>query len=49
MSTSVDDIKIIRVKDSKYIQKVKEELTVPFLIVEIGSISFYLDLKVEQD
>ena len=49
MGMFVDNIKIIRSKRSRVIQKVKDGLTAIFLMVDMGPISFYLDLKVERD
>ncbi len=49
VSTIVDDIKVIAPKVSGIIQYVKTELTAAFLMVEMGPISFYLGLKVEQN
>lgn len=49
VSTFVDDIKIMRTKGSGFIGKVKAELTAAFSIVDMGSISFYLGLKVTRD
>lgn len=49
MSTFVDDIKIIRAKNSGKISQVKEKLTAIFEIVDIKPISFYFSLKVGQD
>lgn len=46
VSTFVDDIKIMGVKGSDVIDRVKAELTYAF---DIGQISFYLGLKVERD
>ena len=45
----IDKIKQIGLKRSRVIQKVKNELTLAFLMVEMGPISFYLGLKVEHD
>lgn len=39
----------MRPKASGLIQKVKDKLTAAFSIVDMGSISFYLGLKVERD
>lgn len=49
ISTFIDDIKIMAPKRSGIILQVKAELTIEFLIVDIGSISFYLGLQVERD
>lgn len=43
----VNDIKIIRPKENTTIKKVKRELAIVFEIVNMGPISFYLDLKIE--
>lgn len=45
----VDDIKVIKVKKLSYIEKVKYKQVIAFEIVNIGPISFYLDLKVKKD
>lgn len=45
----VDDIKIMAIKRSGFIKKVKVKLTSAFQIADIGPISFYLDFKVEQN
>lgn len=49
VSTFVNDIKIMALKESEIIERVKAELTSGFSIADMGSISFYLGLKVEQD
>ena len=49
ISTFVDNIKIIALTESGIIQQVKAELTVAFLMVDMGPISFYLRLKVERN
>ena len=49
VSTFVDDIKIMEVKGSRVIEQVKKELAAAFDIVDMGSISFYLGLKVEKN
>lgn len=49
VNTFVDDIKVIRVKRSGYIKKVKRELALTFEMIDIGPISFYLGLKVERN
>lgn len=46
VSIFVDNIKIIGVKNSGLISRVKEKLTVVFKIVDMNPISFYLSLKV---
>lgn len=48
ISIFVDDIKIIAPKRSGIILWVKAELTAAFLMVDMGPISFYLGLKLEQ-
>lgn len=45
----VDDIKVMEVKRSGHIEKVKKKLAATFKIVDMGSINFYLGLKVERD
>ena len=49
ISTFVDDIKIMALKDSRFIQRIKAELAATFSIVDMGPINFYLGLKVEHD
>lgn len=49
VSTFVNDIKIMAPKESRIIQRVKAELIVVFSMVDMGSISFYLGLKVEKN
>lgn len=49
MSLFIDDIKIMALKKSGIIQRVKIKLAAAFSIVDIGPINFYLGLKVEQD
>ena len=49
VSTFIDDIKIMAPKNSGMIERVKLELTFAFSMVDMGSISFYLGLKVQQD
>lgn len=49
VSTFVNDIKIMAPKESGIIQRVKAELIVVFSMVDMGSISFYLGLKVEKN
>lgn len=49
MSTFVDDIKIMRLKNTGVIVRVKMELTAAFEIVDMGPISVYLGLKVDKD
>ncbi len=49
VSTFVDDIKVMGVKGSGHIEKVKHELATAFEMVDMGPISFYLGLKVERN
>ncbi len=49
VSTFVDDINIIAPPRSGMIQQVKTQLTAAFSIVDMGPISFYLELKVERN
>lgn len=49
VSTFVSNIKIIALKDSGKIEWVKLELIFAFFMNDMGSISFYLGLKVQQD
>ena len=49
VSVFVDDIKIMGVKGSGAIGRVKAELIAAFSMVDLGPISFYLGLKVERD
>lgn len=49
VSTFVDDIKIMGPKITKVIAKVKTKLAAIFKIVDIGPISFYLDLKIKRN
>ncbi len=49
ISTFVDDIKIMAPKRSPFIEKVKAELVSAFQMVDIGTISFYLGLRVDQN
>lgn len=46
VSIFVDDIKIVAPKNSRIIERVKLKLIFAFSIINMGSISFYLDLKV---
>ncbi len=46
---TVDDIKVMGVKRSGHIKKVKYELAPAFEIVDMGPISFYLGLKVKRN
>lgn len=45
----IDDIKIIELKGSKAIKKIKKELVLAFEMVDMGPISFYLGLKVKRN
>lgn len=49
VSTFVNDIKIMTSKNGRIIRQVQLELTFAFFMIEIGSISFYLGLKVQRD
>lgn len=49
VSTSIDDIKIMEVKNSKIISRVKEKLMAAFEMLDMRSISSYLGLKVSRD
>ena len=49
VSIFVDNIKIMGVKGSGFIERVKKELAVASDMVDMGPISFYLGLKVERD
>ena len=49
VSTFVDDINIIGVKESDYIKRVKRELAAAFEMVDMRPINFYLGLKIERD
>lgn len=49
VSMFVNDIKIMTPKKSGIIQYMKAELTAIFSIIDMGLISFCLDLKVEQN
>ena len=49
VSTFVDDIKVIGVKESGQIKRVKRKLAAAFEIVDMRPINFYLGLKVESD
>ena len=49
VNTFVDDIKVMGVKRSEHIKRVKLKLVVVFEMADMGSISFYLGLKVERD
>lgn len=45
----VDNIKIIAIKKSRFIKKVIVKLISSFQMADMGLISFYFDLKVEQN
>lgn len=45
----MDQIKIMRVKNSEIVKRVKQKLTTPFEIVDIRPISFYFGLKIDRD
>lgn len=45
----VNIIKIMVPKNSKLIERVKAELTISFFITNLSSISYYLELKIDQD
>lgn len=45
----VDDIKIIAPKNSNIIVWIKSKLAATFSIIDIGPISFYLELKIDSD
>ncbi len=45
----MDDIKVMGIKGLGHIEKIKLELAATFKMADIGSISFYLRLKVERD
>lgn len=49
VSIFVDDIKIMGPKASGMIEQIKVELISAFLMADMGPISFYLGLKVEQN
>lgn len=49
VSIFIDNIKIIAPKESGMIKRVKSELISVFSIVDIGPVSFYIGLKVEQN
>lgn len=49
ISTFFDDIKIMGIKIFGHIEKVKQKLVATFKMVDIGSISFYLNLKIEKN
>lgn len=45
----IDDIKIINVKKSGFLTKVKTKLTITFSIIDMSLINFYLSFKVKQN
>lgn len=45
----MNNIKLIEPKVSETIERIKKKLVVAFEIVNLGSISFYLGLKVKQN
>lgn len=49
MSIFIDDIKIIRIKKSGFIEKIKAELVITFFMVNIGPVRFYLSFKITQN
>lgn len=49
VSIFVDDIKIMGIKGSKVIERVKKKLAAAFDMVDIDPISFYFGLKIERD
>lgn len=49
LSIFVDNIKIITPKGNEIIEKVKRELIAIFSMIDMGSISFYLELQIDQD
>lgn len=49
LSIIIDDIKIIVSKRSEIIKKIKQKLIAAFFMVDMGPISFYLGLRVDQD
>lgn len=49
VSTFVDDIKIMGIKGSGFIERVKAELTSAFQMADMGPISFYVGLKVKRN
>ncbi len=49
VNTFVDDIKVMDVKRSGHIERVKRELAAAFEMVDMGPINFHLGLKVERD
>lgn len=49
VSIVVDDIKVMNVKESYHIKKIKLELVATFEITDIGPISFQLELMIKRD
>lgn len=49
VSIFVNDIKIMALKSNRIIERVKLKLTFNFSMINMGPISFYLGLKVQQD
>lgn len=49
VSTFIDNIKVMDIKRSGYIERVKLELVAAFKMADIGAINFYLGLNVERD
>ncbi len=49
ISTFMDDIKVMGVKGLGHIEKEKHKLATAFEMVDMGPISFYLDLKVKRN
>ena len=49
VSIFVNDIKIIAPNDSEMIERIKLELTFVLPMIDMGPISFYLGLKVQQN
>lgn len=47
-SIFVDDIKIIVLKNSEIISKIKQKLIIAFSISDIGPINFYYGLRINQ-
>lgn len=45
----VNDIKIIDIKKSENIAKIKKKLVARFLKIDLGLISFFFSLKIERD
>lgn len=45
----MDNIKVMSMKRSSHIEKIKKKLIVIFKIVDIKPISFYVSLKVKKD